>query len=305
MRAKRTFAIVGAGKLGSALAVALGHAGFSVKEVVAHSRGKSLRRVQRLARTIGARALVSPGYVAADIIWFCVPDAEIARVADQYRNILDWKGKLALHSSGALSSDELNLLRSRGASVASVHPLMTFVTGTAPSLRGVPFAIEGDRTSFGTVRRIVQALGGTSHPIAKADKTAYHAWGTLVSPLLTSLLVTSERVAALAGVSPIEARHRMAPIVRQTVENYSATGGAAGFSGPIIRGDAEIVKQHLGVLKSFPAALQVYGALASAALELLPAKNRGKLRDILKSETSISGFARGARRRTDARSSDT
>jgi predicted short-subunit dehydrogenase-like oxidoreductase (DUF2520 family) len=241
--------------------------------------------VQRLARTIGARSLVNPANVAADIVWFCVPDAEIARTAAQYSDILDWKGKIALHSSGALSSDELNVLRNQGASVASVHPLMTFVTGTTPSLRGVPFAIEGDGTSLRAVRRIVRALGGTSYLIAMEDKAAYHAWGTFISPLLTSLLVTSERVAGLAGVSPSQARHRMGPIVRRTVENYSAWGGAVGFSGPIIRGDAEIVKQHLRVLKSFPAALQVYSALANSALELLPAKNRDRLRSILKSES--------------------
>ena len=79
-----------------------------------------------------------------DLVWFCVPDREIARAARQLADAADWQGKVALHSSGALASDELRGLRLRGAAVASVHPLMTFVLGSVPSLKGVPFAFEGD-----------------------------------------------------------------------------------------------------------------------------------------------------------------
>ena len=76
----------------------------------------------------------------------------------------------------------------------------------------------------------------------------------------------------------------MLPILLQTVQNYSVFGGGAGFSGPIIRGDVETVTQHLRVLKALPAARRVYDALASAALEFLPAKNKKVLAATLESE---------------------
>jgi predicted short-subunit dehydrogenase-like oxidoreductase (DUF2520 family) len=283
MRATR-ISIVGAGKLGTALAMSLRRAGFRVEAIVSRSQGTSLRKAQRLARNIGARAVVMPKNLVAEIIWICVPDSDIARTARQYSKRLRWKGKIALHSSGALSSDELDALRRQGASVASVHPLMTFVRASEPSLGGVPFAIEGDVAAVRAARNIIRSLGGTSHLIAKRDKPAYHAWGTFVSPLLTSLLVTAEHVAGLAGISAKKARHRMSPILLRTVQNYSAFGGAAGFSGPIIRGDEETVRQHLRVLRALPAARCVYRALASAALEFLPAKNKNLLTAILESE---------------------
>ena len=113
----------------------------------------------------------------ADVVWFCVPDREIARAAGRLAGIVDWKGKIALHSSGALGSDELRGLRRRGAAVASVHPLMTFVSRSVPSLKGVPFALEGDAAALRVAGRIVRDLGGEAFSISKNKKLAYHAWG--------------------------------------------------------------------------------------------------------------------------------
>ena len=165
--------------------------------------------------------------------------------------------------------------------MASAHPLMTFVPGVIPSLTGVGFALEGDATARRVVRRIIVAMGGKTFPIRKQDKALYHAWGTFVSPLLTTLLAMGERVAEAAGVGREQARQRMLPIVRQTVENYASRGAARGFSGPIVRGDAATVKQHLKVLRDVPGAGEVYQALARAALRVLTAKNRKQLARVL------------------------
>jgi predicted short-subunit dehydrogenase-like oxidoreductase (DUF2520 family) len=173
------------------------------------------------------------------------------------------------------------MLRRQGAKVASAHPLMTFVPGVTPSLSGVGFAVEGDAAAVRVVQRIIVAMGGKVFPIRKQDKAMYHAWGTFVSPLLTALLAMSERVAEAAGVDREQARQRMLPIVRQTVENYASRGAARGFSGPIVRGDAATVKQHLKVLRDVPGAGEVYQALARAALRTLPAKNRKQLGRVL------------------------
>ncbi|MFZ0735323.1 MAG: Rossmann-like and DUF2520 domain-containing protein [Candidatus Sulfotelmatobacter sp.] len=281
MAGKARIAIVGAGNLGSALAVALRRAGYTIDAVVTHSR-KSQVRAGALGKQVGARVMTGLAESRADVVWLCVPDAEIARAADSLAPQIDWKKKVALHSSGALTSDALSSLRARGAAVASVHPLMTFVRGSRPSLAGVPFAIEGDAAAMRVARRMVRALGGKAHTIRKNDKAAYHAWGTFASPLLTALLVTTEQVAGEAGVRGKEARGRMAPILRQTLENYVWFGAADAFSGPIIRGDVETVKKHLRVLRERRTAREVYLALARAALEFLPAKNKTALRRALR-----------------------
>jgi predicted short-subunit dehydrogenase-like oxidoreductase (DUF2520 family) len=282
MAAKPQIAIVGPGRLGSALAISLKRAGYEISEIVSRNNAGSKQRARSLARRVGAR--VSPGDNArldADIVWFCVPDREIASASRQLASIVGWEGKTAFHSSGALASDELNALRRHGAAVASVHPMMTFVSGSIAPLQGVPFAIEGDKAAVLVARRVVKNLGGEAFAIRKQQKAAYHARGSFASPLLVALLVTGEQLARKAGLSAVEARKKMLPIVKQTIANYEALGPAGAFSGPIVRGDAETVGKHGRALAKTPEARAVYLALARAALRYLPARNRAQLKKAL------------------------
>jgi predicted short-subunit dehydrogenase-like oxidoreductase (DUF2520 family) len=287
MAAKPRVAIIGAGNLGTALALSVQRAGYIIDAVIARSRRASLRKARRLANQVGARALadpaIDPSVLRADVIWFCVPDAEIARVARALAGKVDWKGRVALHSSGALTSDELAVLRGRGASAASVHPLMTFVPGSRPSLAGVPFALEGDAAALRVARHVLEDMGSHVYAIRKKDKAVYHAWGTFASPLFTVLLATAEQVAALAGVNRKAAKRRMIPILLQTLANYAAFDAAGAFSGPIVRGDVDTVQRHLRVLRNVPAAREVYAALTRAALQYLPVKRKNSLKRALDS----------------------
>jgi predicted short-subunit dehydrogenase-like oxidoreductase (DUF2520 family) len=235
-----------------------------------------------LARRLRARASFHDNVVLdAELIWFCVPDREIAAAARASASKVEWKGKIAFHSSGALATSELDVLRRRGASVASVHPMMTFVRGSIPSLKGVPFALEGDSLALRMARRIARDLGGEPFKIHAEDKVAYHAWGAFASPLLIALLVSAEQVAHSAVLSVTDARKKMLPILRQTIENYGRLGPADAFSGPLVRGDAETVRRHLRVLRTIPEAQEVYLALARTAVRHLPIQQRRKLEDTL------------------------
>jgi predicted short-subunit dehydrogenase-like oxidoreductase (DUF2520 family) len=281
MASKPPIAIVGSGRLATALTTLLKRAGYAIACVVARAGDASVKKARRLAREVGARAVCDLAGVDARIIWFCVPDSAIGEAARSFADIIDWKGRIVLHSSGVLTSDELLPLKVRGAAVASAHPLMTFVETSAPPLDRVSFAIEGMPTAVRAARRIVHDLGGYSYSIRKQDKAAYHAWGTFASPLLTALFATTEEVAVKAGVSRTSAKRRMMPILLQTLANYASYGAAKGFSGPLVRGDVETVLQHLHALRSEPVVRDVYIALARAAIEYLPTKNRSALKRAL------------------------
>jgi predicted short-subunit dehydrogenase-like oxidoreductase (DUF2520 family) len=279
---KPIITIVGAGNLAGTLAVALRGAGYRIDQIISRGPAASLRRARRLAREVGAAGVVAaPVQIRADIIWFCVPDGAIAGAATSLTGAADWQGRVAVHSSGALTSDELAVLSWQGAAVASVHPMMTFVRGSRPSLTGVSFAIEGDQKAVRTARAIVLRLRGQPFAISKKQKEAYHAWGMLASPLLTALLAAGERVAGAAGINRKSARERMLPILRQTLANYGRLGAAASFSGPIARGDVATVGKHLQVLLELPEVREIYVALARAALRDLPGKNRSALKRLL------------------------
>jgi len=283
MPAKPTVAIIGPGRLGTALALQLTRAGYRIAEMVSRTPA-SARRTRVLAQTLKARSSHYQNVsLDAGLIWLCVPDREIALVAGDLAALEIWKGKTVFHSSGALGSDALAALRKRGAKVASVHPLMTFVRGAVPTMKGITFALEGDASAVRLAQRIVLDFGARTFLIRKQNKAAYHAWGAFTSPLLVAVLVTAERVARSAGLKPAEARRMMLPIVCQTFVNYAALGPAGAFSGPLVRGDAEIVRKHLQALKKIPEARAVYVALAGTALRHLPVENRRQLERVLKS----------------------
>jgi predicted short-subunit dehydrogenase-like oxidoreductase (DUF2520 family) len=290
---KPTIAIAGAGSLATFLALALRDAGFVITEILARDTGPSLRKARQLAAKVGARGVtVQSAALDATLLWLCVPDREIRRVASALADHLAARTlhqkvipRFALHSSGALSSRELEPLRQAGVAVASVHPLMTFVAGTHPDLTGVPFAIEGDEEVKRVARQIVRELGGESFTLPASRKAAYHAWATMTSPLLVAFLVTLEESARLAGLTREEARRKSLPIIRQTLTNYSNLGPAKSFSGPLIRGDAQTVTKHLAALKKHPEAREVYVALARASLRGLPVRNQDELKRQLRKVT--------------------
>jgi len=275
-----SIAIVGPGRLGTTLVQRLADAGYPIAEIIVRNHSRSLPSARKLARGVGARLVTAPASrLHADVIWFCVPDAEVTEAAASLAK-RNWRGKIAFHSSGVLTSDALRSLKKMGGAIASVHPLMTFVAGSTPDLRGVSFAIEGDILATRAARKIVRDLGGEGVAIKKKDKAAYHAFATMICPLLVSLLAASEAAAASAGISSSKALRRMMPIIRQTLENYLKLGSAAAFSGPIVRGDAETIRQHLRALAKTPAAKDAYLALARAALEYLPSGNQKKLQKL-------------------------
>jgi len=296
-------AIVGAGSLATFLAVALHHAGFKITEIIARDSPSSRRKARQLATKVGAQAVTArSASLDATLLWFCVPDREIRHAASTLADLLLARARLrrkaiprfALHSSGALSSRELDPLHAAGVKLASAHPLMTFVAGAHFSLSGfkssgfksgfksnVPFAIEGDHAATRVARQIVRALGGETFDLPPSRKAAYHAWATMTSPLLIAFLVTLEEAASVAGLKPEDARRSSLPIITQTFANYSRLGPAKSFSGPLIRGDAETVRKHLEVLRKRPAARNVYIALAKVALRALPVKNRHELKRLL------------------------
>ncbi len=280
MPSRPKVALVGAGSLAAGLAPELRKSGYVVTEILSRTAGNP--RARKLATKVGARAVtISAAKLEASLLWFCVPDREIRGAAASLACRDPGRIKYAFHSSGALASRELATLRRRGIAVASVHPLMTFVPGSQPSLAGVPFALEGDAPAIRIARRVVRDLGGESSLLPASRNAAYHAWATMTSPLLLAFLVTLEEAAQAAGLRKENSRRMSLAIIRQTLANYSALGPQRSFSGPIIRGDAATVAKHLAVLKNVTGAREVYIALARSALRSLPAKNRSELLKLL------------------------
>jgi predicted short-subunit dehydrogenase-like oxidoreductase (DUF2520 family) len=258
--------IIGLGNWGSSLARALTDAKVPLHEVVVRGRLSARKTTLPLTNLDRAR-------LEADVLWLCVPDKVIARVtAGWLKRVADrgFKGRIIVHSSGALGAGVLQAATKGGASVGSVHPLMSFPTRTPIALEGVSFAVEADAGTRRVLNQLVRRMGGRPFAIKAGNKALYHAVGVLSSPLLVSHLAAAHEAAERAGFSPRQARRLIEPIARATLDNFFRNGPAKSFSGPIARGDVETIRLHLQALKPHPILASVYRSLALYALETLP-----------------------------------
>lgn len=278
MTKKPSVTIVGPGSLGGALAFALRKAGYTLDELVYR---RDRKRAADLARRCGAVAVpFDRARLDASVVWLCVSDGEIANVATALSDRA-WSRKFVFHASGALASDELKPLRKKGASVASVHPMMSFVRRAAASFEGVTFALEGDAAAKRLAAMIARDLGGTSFELKKADKPLYHALGAFSSPLLIAHLAAAEKIGKKLGLKPEQTRRVIGPILQKTLQNYVEHGAAAALSGPLIRGDVETIRKNLRALERVPGTQDIFRGLVKVAAGELPVKRKAEMLKLL------------------------
>ena len=229
-------AVVGRGRMGSALAARLRDAGVHV------------------CGPLGRE----PGLDDADVVLLAVPDGEIAAAAQAIDP--GPPAPLVGHRSGATTLEPL-----QAHEAFSLHPLMT-VTGAETSFEGAAAAIAGSTDRSLTVaRRLAELLGLRPVEVADADRAAYHAAASIAANFLVALEGAAERLAATAGVD----RAALAPLVEAAARNWAARGAGQALTGPIARGDHETVaRQRAAVAERCPELLPVWDALAALTHEI-------------------------------------
>ncbi len=268
-------ALIGTGRLGASLARALPPETFSIAAL--HDRnGAAARRCQRRIGRGRVVRTAAEAAAAGDVILLCVPDGAVAAVAAELAEApLHWRGKIVLHTSGALSSQTLGPLKRAGAAVGSMHPAQSFAgPETPPSrFRGVFFAVEGDPKAVAAARRLARSVGGRPFPIRAGDKALYHAACSLASNMLVPLFDRACALLEKTGIRPRDAARILLPLVEGTVENLKGLDRALALTGPIARGDEETVRLHLEALRGCREEEAVYRLLGRQALVL--AERRG------------------------------
>lgn len=277
--------IIGAGRVGRALGRVLREAGWSIFGVVTRSKPTA----QRAVRFIGqgkAFAGISRQALNPRNILIAVQDSEIPRVAAELARISaeEWKGKTVLHTSGALASDVLEPLRAFGASVGSMHPLQSFSGIGVPPLEGHVFAIEGDPAALRLARQMVRALGGYILQLPVTGKAAYHAAASMAAGHMLAVLEAAAATMMSIGVKRREAVRALLPLTRQVLDNFERVGPRAAWTGPLARGDFDVIAAHLSALRNFPPeyrrAYEQLNRLAARVLSQNPEKTISRLDEL-------------------------
>lgn len=283
----RTISILGAGRVGGTLGRRLHQLGWRIGAVVTRSAATSRRAV----RAMGAGrplARLSREVLAADVILLATPDAALPSVARSLAQLggRECRGKIILHTSGALDRSVLAPLARRGAATGSLHPMQTFSGRATPQLKGVIFAVEGDRKARRAAQAIARALGGVPVPIAGSSKPAYHAAGVLVAGHALALVEAAVQTLLRIGFSRRRALQTLLPLIRQMLDNFERIGPRASWTGPVARGDLSTVARHVRAMRRYPREFQrAYAALAllgGRVLSKTPAATLARIERALK-----------------------
>ena len=233
-------AVLGAGRVGGAIARALRAAGHDV--------------IAELHRDD------DPSPIArADVIVIAVPDDALAGAAAAVAR-LGRAGSVVIHTCGIHG---IAPLADCGPFVAAIHPAIPVASPEQP-LDGVVFGVTAPDVMRDWCAAFVRDLGGTALFVAEEDRIRYHA----------GLSMASNFAVALAGDSTdiLGSSEILVPLLRATIENIAHLGPDAALTGPIVRGDAGTVRAHLRALP--PHLLEAYVANARRALARAVASGR-------------------------------
>jgi predicted short-subunit dehydrogenase-like oxidoreductase (DUF2520 family) len=258
---KPSFAVIGCGKVGRALARHLSEAGY--RPVGFSSRSISSARQAAEISGAGERCFENSWDAAkdADIVFITTPDDTIR---ESCRLIVENNGffenSVVLHCSGALASTELASIKSsntmQGVVIGSMHPLQSFAANhTGPfgnPFKNIIMAVEGDLVAVEEARRIAVDLGAKPLTIKTEGKILYHAAAVVASNYLVTLMDLAINLMAASGVNKSEGFEILKPLINGTLKNIETTGIPDALTGPIARGDLGIVEKHVKAICSMP-----------------------------------------------------
>lgn len=262
--------VIGMGHVGPAIASALRAGGHRIVAVSAHSAAAS----ERAAVMLPGVPQVDPMEVVAgaSLVFLAVPDSQIGAVALELGSA--WRpGQVVVHLSGATGLGALQPAAAAGAMTLSMHPAMTF-TGTSldvSRLEGCPVAVTAPPLVMPLAELLAREIGGIPFPLAEENKTRYHAALAHASNHLVTLVSQARELLLEVGID--RPGEFLRPLTTAALDGALERGMGA-LTGPVQRGDREVVQAHLDELGDTTVG-ETYRALSEATrIELASYRRR-------------------------------
>jgi len=270
-----TVGIIGAGRVGTAVAIALKDAGFHIVGVASRgAEAESLARKVECERFGQDACKVISG---ADIVFITTPDREIEKVSREIAPCIE-RGVLVAHTSGAYSSRILVPIGERGGLCLSMHPCQSFsdLSTAAKRLRGCYFCLEGDNEAVRRGSLLAEAMKCGSFAVRSEDKTLYHVACSISSNYFIVLVEKALSIFEKIGIGRERSLEILMPLLKGTLDNIIDVGVRNALTGPIERGEVETIRDELEVIEaSIPELKDAYVLLGKEALRI--AVEKGEL----------------------------
>jgi predicted short-subunit dehydrogenase-like oxidoreductase (DUF2520 family) len=268
----QSVSIIGVGRIGGALAIALSRRDFVIDRLVHRDDSTVNRILPLLPSTVRAeKPTADLVTIESDIVLIATPDPDIEPVAKALSKRLK-PGRVVLHTSGSLSSAVLSSLSAAGHFTGSIHPLISIsdpVAG-ADTFERAFFCIEGHDRAIASARLIAESLGGKTFSIDSDRKPLYHAAAVTACGHVTALIDIAIEMLSKCGVEKAAAHEILQPLIDSTSENLRSLSPAQALTGSFARLDSDAVQRHISAIGSEMSAdiLDVYLLLGERSLEL-------------------------------------
>ena len=277
---------IGAGTVGTALAISLSSKGYRVVAVSSrnHTSAKNLAQAVSGCQAQNNNQAVAD---AAELVFITTPDDAIATVASEIK----WHtGQSVVHCSGADSTDILEPAKKMGAYTGVFHPLQTLasVKQAMGNMSGSTFTIEAEKPLLNILKDMATALDGHWIELKAEDKVAYHAAAVVACNYMVTLVKLATDLWQTFAIPPHQATQALLPLLRGTINNIDTVGIPQCLTGPIARGDTGTIKKHLDTLQKIaPDLLTTYRELGRQTIPIALSKGRINQRQAQELETIL------------------
>ena len=283
----RKVSIIGVGRVGGALAIALSREGFTVENLFVRNDETARKIVELINPPPEILTLEQVSAIDSEIIFVAAQDSEIENVAKLLSEKKMSQNCCVFHTSGSISSKILRALKSQDCAIGSIHPLVSVSDAVlgAERFADAYFCLEGDAKAVETAQKIVGKLGGKSFSIETKYKTLYHAAAVTACGHLVALIDVATKMLEKCGLNEADSKDTLLPLIKSTIENLEVQTTAEALTGTFARADVGTFEKHLAAFdeNSLTQAKEIYLQLGehSAHLAQRQGANAENLREIL------------------------
>ncbi len=266
----RKVSIIGIGRVGGALAIALARKGYVIENLFVRNDQTARKVAEIIEPTPQIIASDNFSKSTSDIVFITTQDTEIESAARNLAKNLR-NNPFVFHTSGALSSEILQSLKEIGCQTGSIHPLVSISDARLGAERfdGANFCVEGGAEAVKLAKRIVADLGGRSFSIETEFKTLYHASAVTACGHLVALVETAVEMLTKCGLDEMQAQKMLLPLIKSTVENLETQSTPEALTGTFARADVVTFEKHLAALENVsPEAREIYLQLGARSTHL-------------------------------------
>jgi len=246
----RKISIIGVGRVGGALAIALSRKDFVIENLIVRNDGTAKKISEIIEPKPQILSSENLSEISSEIVFIAAQDFEIENAAKSLAEKLKNSKPIVFHTSGSLSSEVLKPLKEIGCRVGSIHPLVSLSDAVlgAERFKDVYFCLEGDAEAVKTAQTIVADLGGKPFSIETKHKILYHASAVTACGHLVALIDVAVEMLEKCGLDSHQAKETLLPLIKSTVENLEVQTTAEALTGTFARADVKTFEKHLAAL---------------------------------------------------------